>query len=67
LLSLAYNRGVFNTGLESLENVIQDRNWRVVAEIIRRMQQHHKLLGIRIRRRQEAALVSAELDFMGLG
>ena len=67
LLSLAYNRGVFNRGLEPLENVIRDRAWREVAEIIRRMQQKHKLRGIRVRRRQEAALISAELDFLERG
>lgn len=64
LLSLAYNRGVFNRRLESLENVIGDRAWSEVPKIIGAMQQNHKLQGIRLRRRQEAALVSAELSFL---
>ena len=65
MLSLAYNRGVFNRCLESLGELLQARDWHSVADAVGAMQQKHKLKGIRLRRRQEAALVRAELEFLG--
>ena len=64
LLSLAYNRGIRNPKLEPLGGLLQDRDWRAVAESIGRMQQRHKLKGIRRRRRDESAIVLAELELL---
>ena len=64
LLSLAYNRGILNRHLDVLTDPLQTKDWRGVASIIERMQQRHKLRGIRIRRRQESFVINAELDFM---
>lgn len=65
MLSLAYNRGVFNRGLEPLGELLQGRDWHGVANVVGAMQQKHKLKGIRLRRRQEAALIRTELKFLG--
>jgi hypothetical protein len=65
MLSLAYNRGVFNRGLEPLGALLKDRDWAGVAHTVGAMQQRHKLEGIRIRRRQEGSLILAELEFLG--
>ncbi len=64
LLSLAYNRGAGNRHLESLGELLEDKQWSDVAAKIAAMQQSHKLKGIRIRRREEASLIRAELEFL---
>lgn len=64
LLSLAYNRGVRNPGLKPLGPLLQDGDWHAAAQTIGRMQQSHKLEGIRRRRRDEAAIVLAELELL---
>ncbi|MGB5879962.1 MAG: pesticin C-terminus-like muramidase [Thermoanaerobaculia bacterium] len=63
LLSLAYNRGVFNRYLEPLRDLLTAKSWNEAADRIASMQQSHQLHGIRIRRRQEAMLIRAELEF----
>jgi GH24 family phage-related lysozyme (muramidase) len=63
LLSLAYNRGVFNRYLEPLGELLDAKSWDEAADRIGSMQQSHELRGIRIRRRQEALLIRAELQF----
>jgi GH24 family phage-related lysozyme (muramidase) len=63
LLSLAYNRGVFNRYLEPLGELLAAKSWDEAADRIASMQQRHRLPGIRIRRRQEAMLIRDELDF----
>lgn len=62
LLSLAYNRGAGNRGLETLKQPLADKNWTQVADRIGSMQQDHQLAGIRKRRRMEAELIRNELD-----
>lgn len=57
LLSLAYNRGVHNPGLETLEDPIRQRDWEALAEEIDAMQNDHVLEGITRRRDLEAAVV----------
>jgi len=64
LLSLAYNRGSQNRHLEPLGELLQDRRWGEAADTIGSMQQNHELPGIRRRRRREAAVIRAELDFL---
>ena len=64
LLSLAYNRGSRNKGLEPLGEPLQSGQWDDAARIIGSMQQDHKLEGIRIRRRQEDQTIEAELEFL---
>jgi len=64
LLSLAYNRGIRNSGLELLGPLLQNDDWHSTARAIGRMQQNHKLDGIRRRRREEAAIVLAELELL---
>ncbi|MGI9315687.1 MAG: peptidoglycan-binding protein [bacterium] len=64
LLSLAYNRGVFNRHLESLAGPLGRKQWDRVAESVGGMQQSHSLRGIRIRRRQERNIIRAELEFI---
>lgn len=64
LLSLAYNRGILNRHLAPLEQLLKVKKWTEVAEKVGSMQQSHRLRGIRIRRRQEKLVISAELDFM---
>lgn len=64
LLSLSYNRGPFNRGLEPLGEPLQNRQWSAVATTIGSMQQQHKLKGIRIRRRHEALTIEAELELI---
>ena len=63
MLSLAYNRGVYNHHLEPLGALLQGRQWSQFANTVGAMQQNHKLQGIRIRRQQEAAVIRAELQF----
>ncbi|MBQ4852545.1 pesticin C-terminus-like muramidase [Pseudoalteromonas sp. MMG012] len=57
LLSLAFNRGAHNRGLDVLNTPIAQGNWNECANFIGSMQQNHQLEGIRRRRRMEAALV----------
>ncbi len=64
LLSLAYNRGVHNSYLEPLGRLLETQKWAEVANKVRGMQQGHKLKGIRVRRRREADLIRAELDYL---
>jgi len=61
LLSLAYNRGAYNKGLEVLAQPIQAEDWAAVAEEISEMQQNHQLAGIRVRRQAEAQLIRDEI------
>jgi len=64
LLSLAYNRGAENSGLEVLRQLRESRKWSEVAGTIGAMQQDHSLEGIRTRRQQEGLLVEAEIEFL---
>ncbi|MEX2302989.1 MAG: pesticin C-terminus-like muramidase [Bryobacterales bacterium] len=64
LLSLAYNRGPGNRYLESLQELLENERWNDAADKIAAMQQNHKLRGIRTRRRDEAALIRDELEFL---
>ena len=66
LLSLAYNRGPFNAHLNTLSEPLAERDWASAANRIGSMQQRHRLEGIRVRRRHEAALIGAELEFLNL-
>ncbi len=63
MLSLAYNRGARNRGLDVLKTPIAKGRWLVVADRVGAMQQDHALNGIRIRRRMEADLIRQEVDF----
>jgi len=65
VLSLAYNRGVFNRHLAIIDAPLITKDWHAVAEIIGNMQQSHKLSGIRLRRRQEKFIIHAELEYLG--
>lgn len=61
LLSLAYNRGEWNKGLDVLIPSLTDKNWLLLANEVASMQQDHKLEGIRKRRRMEADIIRNEL------
>lgn len=61
LLSLSYNRGAGNRGLEVLSAPLASRGWKQVADVIGAMQQNHRLAGIRKRRGMEADLIRKEL------
>jgi len=61
MLSLAYNRGPYNRGLEVLRKPIEEKNWAEVANVVGAMQQDHEQEGIRKRRRMEAELIKAAL------
>jgi len=61
MLSLSYNRGANNKGLNILREPIEAKNWSKVADLIGEMQQDHKLAGIRKRRRLEADYIRKEL------
>ncbi len=63
MLSLAYNRGISNPGLNMLAPHLSNQNWLQVANLVGNMQQNHRLPGIRRRRRMEADLIRDELDF----
>lgn len=63
LLSLAYNRGPRNRGLNVLADPLGRGKWLELAERIGSMQQDHRLPGIRARRRAEADLIRAQMDF----
>jgi putative peptidoglycan binding protein len=64
LLSLAYNRGINNKDLDQLRAPLDAGDWEDVANKVGAMQQDHALEGIRIRRRREADLIRAELEFI---
>ena len=64
LLSLAYNRGAGNEALDILADPLREGDWAEAADLIGRMQQDHELPGIRERRRWEADLIRAELEFL---
>jgi hypothetical protein len=61
MLSIAYNRGASNRHLEVLKEPIAQADWARVADLIGSMQQKHKLVGIRKRRRAEAELIRSAL------
>lgn len=61
LLSLAFNRGYNNSGLEVLRRPIEQRDWYKCAQLISSMQQDHRLEGIRARRQREGKLIFNEL------
>ena len=67
LLSLAYNRGIFNKALKPLGALLQNRDWTRIAAVVGRMQQSHELEGIRRRRRDEASVIRAEIELMADG
>ena len=62
MLSLSYNRGAGNRGLNVLETPFREKNWRAAADCIGKMQQDHTLEGIRKRRRMEADLIRSTLS-----
>lgn len=66
LLSLAYNRGPHNHYLDSLKEPLADHDWLLAAWKVGRMQQRHKLKGIRLRRRMEGRLIRTELEELDL-
>ena len=53
MLSLAFNRGIYNDDLEQLRPFIQQNNWEGFADTVGQMQQNHPLVGIRRRRKKE--------------
>lgn len=57
-LSLAYNRGFGNKGLEVLRAPLNAQNWPELAAAVANMQQDHALAGIRRRRQEEGALIA---------
>lgn len=61
MLSLAYNRGAGNRGLEELRAPLEAKDWSGVADLVGAMQQDHPLEGIRKRRQMEAELIRAAL------
>ena len=60
-LSLAYNRGTWNKGLNVMADALNTKNWVALADELGNMQQDHKLEGIRKRRRMEADLIRNEV------
>lgn len=60
-LSLAYNRGTWNKGLDVLADGLNTKNWKTLADELAAMQQDHRLEGIRKRRRMEADLIRNEI------
>ena len=62
MLSLAYNRGAGNRGLEVLREPLDAGDWARVANSVSAMQQDHSLAGIRTRRQWEGALILSELE-----
>jgi peptidoglycan hydrolase-like protein with peptidoglycan-binding domain len=64
LLSLAYNRGAFNTDLGPLEPLLAGKQWVEVAERIGAMQQQDPNSGLARRRREEAFIIRVELDYL---
>ena len=60
-LSLAYNRGISNPGINVLASSLNNKKWGDLADELASMQQDHKLEGIRTRRRMEADLIRNEI------
>ena len=60
-LSLAYNRGTWNKGLDVLADGLNNKDWTALANELSAMQQDHSLEGIRKRRRMEADLIRNEM------
>lgn len=63
LLSLAYNRGAGNEALAALAAPLEEERWEDVAALVGAMQQGHASPGIPRRRRAEANLIRAELEY----
>ena len=65
-LSLAYNRGAFNSELGTLRVplALAEQQWSTVAGLVGAMQQNHELSGIALRRQYEANLIRAELEYL---
>lgn len=61
LLSLGYNRGPDNPGLDALHEPIARQNYEKVGNLVMAMQQNHRLDGIRRRRRAEGRLILESL------
>ena len=57
ILSLTYNRGPENRHLNILKTYFRKEDWEGLGNELMRMQQNHKLPGIRLRRRQEGKLI----------
>jgi len=64
MLSLSYNRGSQNQDLEQLRVPLNAGDWGDLARKTGAMQQDHELEGIRIRRRMEADLMRAEVEYI---
>ena len=64
LLSLAYNRGAGNEALGVLAGPLARGDWKEAAGLIGHMQQDHEAAGVRERRRWEADLIRAELEYL---
>ena len=62
MLSLSYNRGANNKGLDVLEGSLEAGDWAEVATLIASMQQKHEVMGVRKRRQAEAELIRDALD-----
>ena len=65
LLSIGYNRGGRNKGLDVLSDPIADSDWAEVGIRIIVMQQDHELVGIRKRREAEGQLILDALRDVG--
>jgi peptidoglycan hydrolase-like protein with peptidoglycan-binding domain len=63
-LSLAYNRGSDNDDLDQLHGPLESHDWSALADTVGAMQQTHEAPGIPIRRRAEASLIRAELEYV---
>jgi hypothetical protein len=59
LLSLAYNRGY--ACFKPLRDEIYTCNWQAIGEAVGKMQQDHKLKGIRLRRQAESELILSSI------
>lgn len=62
VLSVGYNRGTGNRGLQPLKVPISLRDWHGVADQIGHMQQDHELTHIRARRQFEADWIRRHID-----
>jgi peptidoglycan hydrolase-like protein with peptidoglycan-binding domain len=61
VLSLGYNRGPGNPGLDPLREPLARQNYEKVGNLLMSMQQDHRLDGIRRRRRAEGRLILESL------
>lgn len=62
LLSLGFNRGPGNRKLNVLDSFIKQQEWNGLARELEKMQQDHKLPGIRKRRRLEGQYILRNVD-----